>query len=86
MIHAEAFPTAQPARPRYVMIEGQPRHVRSDNDLVDALVAALVDATITTGSACEGDLINLGFTRAELTTHLPKARERATRALRAKAV
>ncbi len=86
MIHAQSFPTVQPARPRYLMIEGQPRHVRSDSDLRDALAAALVDATTRTGSACEAELIGAGFTRAELVQHMPKARERAARALRAKVV
>ncbi|TXL70134.1 hypothetical protein FHP25_36030 [Vineibacter terrae] len=88
MIHhiQQAFPTPQPARPRYLMIDGQPRHVRTESDLVDALTDALVDGAIRTGSACEADLIGAGFTRAELAQHLPKARDRAAQALRAKVV
>lgn len=74
-------------RPRYLMVAGQPQHIRHERDLVASLTSILVDAvTGTSGAACESDLLAVGFSREELAAHLPHARERAARQLSTKAI
>lgn len=85
--HHRAFPTPQPARHRYLMIDGEARAIRNDSDVVTALADVMVDLTTgAMGSCSEGDLLNIGFTKAELAEHLPNARAAAARQLKNKAI